>query len=599
LNIHRALLYDNAQERWLAYEDPVDVLMTTDPAKVLEVMSQIERRVEAQGLIAVGFVTYEAAAGFDSALTTHGAAELPLVCFALFRSFDVVAAPSVGSAVSGQLWRCSESAENYRQAIAHIRELIGAGSVYQINHTTRLQGTVSDGAKLFAAVAGGAPHGAYLEGDTHSIVSASPECFFSLDGDRVYSQPMKGTAAREGDPEQDRARGDWLKHSTKNRAENLMITDMVRNDLGRVAEPGSVEVSDLFALEQYPTVWQMTSRVQARTSASVTQLFQQLFPAASITGAPKKAAMEHIRQLESTPREIYTGAIGTIAPNRQAHFNIAIRTAWINHQTGVARYGAGGGVVWDSNPNEEYQELLSKTQILHQVIPAEDFELFETLGWSEQEGAMHLERHLARMLNSARHFGFAVGSAQQFAKAADEAVQLAIDARSKSDRPQGQSTDRYRLRLTLGSALRVRAELMPAPATTSAAQPVALSNQLVDSADPALGHKTTLRHMYQRARAQVAADYGDHVEPLLVNERNEITESDIANVVFELEGKRYTPPIHCGLLPGVMRGMLLDTGALEERVLSVGDLGQVDALYLINDLRGWRRAELVSRTLGP
>lgn len=190
MNIHRALLYDNARGRWLAYKDPVDVLTTTDPAKVLEVMSKIERRVEAQGLIAVGFVTYEAAAGFDSALTTHGAAELPLVCFALFQSFDVAAVPSVGSAVTGQLWRCTESAEDYCQAIAHIRSLIGAGSVYQINHTTRLQGAVSDGAKLFAAVAGGAPHGAYLEGDTHSIVSASPECFFSLDGDRVYSQPM-------------------------------------------------------------------------------------------------------------------------------------------------------------------------------------------------------------------------------------------------------------------------------------------------------------------------------------------------------------------------------------------------------------------------
>lgn len=593
MNIRRALLHDNAQERWLAYEDPVDVLTTADPAKVLEVMSQIERRVEEQGLIAVGFVTYEAATGFDSALSTHAAAELPLVCFGLFQNVEVVAAPQTNSATVGQLWRCTQSAETYRQAIERIRDLIGAGSVYQINHTTRLQGAVSDSAEQFAAVAAGAPHGAYLEGDTHTIVSASPECFFSLDGQRIYSQPMKGTAAREDDSAKDRARGDWLVNSAKNRAENLMITDMVRNDLGRIAQPGSVEVSQLFALEQYPTVWQMTSRVEARTKARVTQIFQQLFPAASITGAPKKAAMEHIQELESTPREIYTGAIGTIAPNRQAHFNIAIRTAWINNQTGVARYGAGGGVVWDSDPTEEYQELLSKTQILHQVIPAEDFELFETLGWSEQGGAVHLDRHLTRMLKSARHFGFDVGATCQFFAEAQSAIEMAVDKLATSRNTGAPKIGQYRLRLTLKGTAKFGAELMPAPATADAAQLVALSSQLVDSKDPALRHKTTQRHVYQRARNQVVADFGDHVEPLLVNERSEITESDIANVVFELQGKKYTPPLDCGLLPGVMRGMLLDAGDIEERILTVQDLTRVDALFLINDLRGWRKARLV------
>ena len=593
--IHRALLHDNAQDRWLAYENPVDVLATTDTAKVLEVMSQIERRVEEQGLIAVGFVTYEAAAGFDSALTTHVASELPLVCFALFQNFEVIAAPEVSSATVGQLWRCTQSAENYRQAIGHIRDLIGAGSVYQINHTTRLQGVVSDGAQLFAAVAAGAPHGAYLEGDTHTIVSASPECFFSLDGQRVYSQPMKGTAARDGDLERDRARGEWLKHSAKNRAENLMITDMVRNDLGRIAVPGSVQVSELFALEQYPTVWQMTSRVEAQTKASVTQIFQQLFPAASITGAPKKASMAHIQELESTPREIYTGAIGSMAPNRQAHFNIAIRTAWINNQTGVARYGAGGGVVWDSDPTEEYQELLSKTQILHQVIPSEDFELFETLSWCEHDGAVHLSRHLARMLKSARHFGFAVGTSGQFLEASQRALKVAVDGLATSSNADYPKPRQYRLRLTLNGAGKLSAELGPAPVSADTAQLVVPSSQLVDSKDPALRHKTSQRDAYHRARVQVTADFGDHVEPLLVNERGEITESDIANVVFELQGKKYTPPLSCGLLPGVMRGMLLEAGGLEERVLSVGDLAQVDALYLINDLRGWRRANLISQ----
>jgi len=595
VNIQHALLYDQARDRWLSFNEPVDELYTHDPAQVVSLMQAVELRVQSQGLTAVGYVAYEAAGGFDPALTTHPGGDLPLVCFALFEQSNEVPSPVLGGDASGQLWRLTESEEQYSSAIEGIRELIQAGDVYQINHTTRLQGVVSDPAQLFAAVANGAPHGAFLEGDTHTIVSASPECFFSLDGQKIFSQPMKGTVARNSDPALDQARGDWLATSAKNRAENLMITDMVRNDLGRIAVPGSVTVSELFALEQYPTVWQMTSRIEAETQASVKDIFRQLFPAASITGAPKRAAMNHIRQFETAPREIYTGAIGFIAPNRQAHFNIAIRTAWINKQTGVARYGAGGGVVWDSQPAEEYQELLSKTRILQQVLPTEDFELFETLSWSAQEGAVHLDRHLARMLKSARQFGLAAGSDRQFANAAEKAIQLAADALMANAAAPENAADKYRLRLTLGSTLKLRAELAPAPATAREAQLVALSFLLVHSNDPALRHKTNQRSMYERVRAQVAADFGDHVEPLLVNERGEITESDIANVVFELQGKKYTPPSECGLLPGVMRDILLDAGELEERVLTVTELAQVDSLYLINDLRGWRRAELATK----
>lgn len=583
--IHSALLHHNDTGQWLSFRDPVAVLATRDPRRVISLMSEVEARVESERLTAVGFVTYEAATGFDTSMSVHADSEMPLVCFGLFSSSETVAAPVASEPGSQQLWRFTESVQCHRDAIERIRDLIAAGSVYQINHTTRLQGVVSDAAQLFAEVAAGAPHAALIEGDTHTIVSASPECFFALDGEQIYSQPMKGTAARENDPETDQAQRDWLAASIKNQAENLMITDMVRNDLGRIAKPGSVQVSKLFAMEQYPTVWQMTSRVEARTQASVTDIFRELFPAASITGAPKRASMTHIQEIESSPREVYTGAIGYIAPKRQAHFNIAIRTALIDNASGVGRYGAGGGVVWDSMPEEEHAELISKTQILKQAIAWEEFALFETMAWSPQTGPKRLDQHLRRLAASARRFGLMFDRSRAL-----EAIAMAVVG---LDCPASEA--RFRLRLTLDGAGNFAAQLEPAPESITAPQALALVPWRVNSQDPCLHHKTTQRDVYVRARKSVAQIHKrEHVEPLLVNERGEVTETDIANLVFKMSGQLYTPPQRCGLLPGVMRDVLLQQGELQERVLRLDQLADVDKIYLINDLRGWRDATLLS-----
>lgn len=583
--IRSALLHHNDTGQWLSFREPVAVLATHDPKRVISLMNEVEARVESESLTAVGFVTYEAAAGFDPSMVVHVDSEMPLVCFGLFSSSEVVAAPVASDQGSQQLWRFTESAQSHRDAVEQIRDLIAAGSVYQINHTTRLQGSVNDAVQLFAEVATGAPHAALIEGDIHTIVSASPECFFALDGEQIYSQPMKGTAARGSDPAADQAQRDWLAASTKNQSENLMITDMVRNDLGRIAELGSVQVSNLFAMEQYPTVWQMTSRVEARTQATVTDIFRQLFPAASITGAPKRASMTHIQDLETSPREIYTGAIGYIAPKRQAHFNIAIRTALIDNASGLARYGAGGGVVWDSNPEEEHAELISKTQILSQVIAWENFALFETMAWSPQTEPKRLDQHLLRMAASAQSFGLMFDRPQALA-----AIAMTIGRLDCSV-----SEARFRLRLTLDKAGEFSAQLEPARESATAPQAVALVPWRVHSQDPCLRHKTTQRDVYIRARKSVAEVHNlKHVEPLLVNERGEITESDIANVVFKMAGQFYTPPQCCGLLPGVMRNALLQQGELLERVLRLEQLEDVEAFYLINDLRGWRDATLLS-----
>lgn len=583
MKILRALLHDNANDRWLSFQNPVEVLATSDAGEVLDVLRRVEARVEADQLTAVGFVSYEAASGFDAALSTHQRGSLPLLCFALFAKSEVMDVPLQSS--SGQLWRFTESTQSYRDRVDQIRDLIAQGTVYQVNYTTRLRGQVHDAEGLFAEVAAGAPHGAFLLGDSHTLISASPECFFSLAGEHIYSQPMKGTAARCKDPDEDRAQASWLLNSAKNQAENLMITDMVRNDLGRIATAGSVRVSELFALEKYPTVWQLTSRVEAQTRASVTEIFQQLFPAASITGAPKKSAMEQICRLEAEPREIYTGAIGFIAPNRRAHFNIAIRTAWIENASGIARYGAGGGMVWDSNPAEELQELLAKTRVLQRVVAMEDFELFETLAWSEQEGAINLQAHLARMHSSARVFGLPVAECEEFTVRVQRAIQQASEACQMDA-----SSDQARLRITLNGYGECEAVLTPLPPLATGPQRVALAASPVHSQDPALAHKTNQRQLYVQARAQVCDDHGAGCEPLLVNERGEITESDIANVVFVLDDKFYTPPLSSGLLPGTLRGRLLARGELEERVLLVEELAEISSLYLINDLRGWRAA---------
>ena len=389
------------------------MVVAREPDEVVAAIERVERRVNEDGLTAAGFVCYEAASGFDAALTTQHEHNLPLVCFGLFAQVEECESPiKAESKASEKPWRLDTQHHEYLADIVKIRELIAAGEVYQINHTLRLNTELGDAWQLFCQIAADAPFAAFIETDDFAIVSASPELFFRLQGNDLQSRPMKGTEARRDDPEADKRTSNWLGSSQKNRAENLMITDMVRNDLGKIAETGSVDVSGLFAVEAYPTVWQMTSTVHAKTQASLVDIFRTLFPAASITGAPKRAAMGQIAQLEKTPRGIYTGAIGYIAPNRQAQFSIAIRTSSVDKVAGSAQYGAGGGIVWDSTPVQEYVEMQAKTRILGTLQEQENMELFETLRWTPGEGFSRLQRHLRRMAKSAAVFGYPMDEQQ-------------------------------------------------------------------------------------------------------------------------------------------------------------------------------------------
>jgi len=562
----RVLLRHDRQ--WRLFESPQRVVQAYTTSEVLPALRDIESEV-ATGLHAAGFVSYEAASGFDPALLTLPRGELPLVWFGLFADFEVVQAPVDGVRSNPVEWTLATDMDHYRQRLEVIRRALADGRSYQVNHTERLHAERLDIVSLFALFAVDAPYAALIETSTCTIVSASPELFFELDENTVVCKPMKGTAARALTSAADRERARWLAASIKNRAENVMITDMVRNDLGRIARVGSVQVADLFAVQRLRNVWQMTSTVTAVTDASVTEIFSALFPGASVTGAPKASSMSIIRRLESTPREIYTGAIGWLGPGREARFSIAIRTAWSDRGSTRATYGAGGGIVWDSDTDEEFAELLAKTNVVRSVVEPE-FQLLETLLWTPAAGWFLLTGHLDRLAASADYFSF------QFDR------QTILD---KLDRLVVGAEEALRVRLTLDRSGAVGAARQSLSPTPSSIAELHLVSGWVETSDVLMYHKTTHRTRYEAA--------GAGREVLLVNAAGNITESTIANLVYRWRGERYTPPVEDGLLPGTFRAWMLELGTVRERSLPRHELLQIDELLLVNALRGVRKVERV------
>ena len=576
--LSKIVLRDPDEGCWYVYEQPVQVVTTTCLGEVEATLQAVEDLVETQGWFAAGFVSYEAAAGFDAKLATHSPdALLPLVCFALFdkrtqlqslgNSADLAAQDSGGIHESQINWHLTDSPGSYEARVELIKQRIAAGETYQVNLTTQLQGEGQVNFDTFRRIARDAPYGAYIEADTFNIVSASPELFFQCNRDTVICEPMKGTAPRGFSTSQDQHQAQWLQHSAKNRAENLMITDMVRNDLGRVAHPGSVETKNLFAVNAYPTVWQMTSTVTAQTPLGVTDLFRALFPGASITGAPKRASMAFINQFETTARAVYTGAIGMLAPGRSARFSIAIRTAWSDKQRHTSFYGAGCGIVWDSDAAAELAELQLKTQVL--ATESSSFRLIETMR-ATPDGVFLLDGHLTRLQSSADYFGFACDL--RLIKAELSALQV---------------METVKVRLTLARDGRFDIEVAGIP-SQPLPQPIMLTPESVNTQQPWLYHKTTCREVYETASSQVPVE----CEAVLVNNEGFVTESVIANIVYQLDGQLFTPPVDDGLLPGILRSAEVAAGKVLERSLHVSQVDEVERWFLLNTLRGWREASL-------
>jgi para-aminobenzoate synthetase/4-amino-4-deoxychorismate lyase len=372
---HSVMLLDQLTDtpQWRLFANPIAVLSTSQCADVMHCLDQAQTHV-AQGRYVAGYVSYEAAAGMDPMLTAHPSNGTPLVWLGVYEHC-VNAEPPSGRAGAFTLtdWRPSVSPDEYRECIAQIKTAIKRGDTYQVNYTLRLRSSFSgDPWALFAALhqAQCSDYSAYIHLGRYHVCCASPELFFSRHGHLLTCKPMKGTARRGATPSEDLELQQWLHHSKKNRAENVMIVDMIRNDAGRIAVTGSVKVEELFAIEKYPTVLQMTSTVTAEVFAPESEIFRQMFPSASITGAPKVKTMEIISGLEPDPRGIYTGAIGYLSPDGSSQFNVAIRTAVVDTQKGVAEYGVGGGIVWDSNADEEYEEWRTKARVLDHITSA-------------------------------------------------------------------------------------------------------------------------------------------------------------------------------------------------------------------------------------
>jgi para-aminobenzoate synthetase / 4-amino-4-deoxychorismate lyase len=603
-----ALIQDGADDRWLRFAEPVAVLAAFRVDEVQPAIAELVERVEREGLFAAGFLAYEAAPAFDPALAVHpgaSASALPLAWFALFRRAEAIAEPfavpdgAPGDSAAGYslgTWRPSLDETGYRRAFAAIKRLIARGETYQVNFTYRLRSSFrGDPAALCRdLVAAQRPrYAAYLDLGRFAVCSASPELFFHLDGRRLEARPMKGTAHRDLTAAADAEGARRLRGSAKERAENLMIVDMLRNDLGRVAAPGSVSVPELFAVERYPTVLQMTSTVTAESAAPLPAILAALFPCASITGAPKARTSEIIARLEDGPRGVYTGAVGYLAPGRRARFNVAIRTAMVDRERGEVAYGVGGGIVWDSAAAVERRECELKARVLTAALrrPWPEFELLETMRWTPGEGFAHGAEHLARLAGSAEYFGFPLDAAELRAR---------LDAFSGEGGEGSGAALRVRLLVDRRGGIRLEASALgevggEGPAADDAVgapagRPlrVALAPAPVDPDDPFLYHKTTVRARYDEALAARP----DCDEVLLWNPRGELTEACTANLVLRLDGEWVTPPVACGLLPGILRDALLAAGRVRERVVAVADLDRADALYLVSSLRGWRGASI-------
>ena len=566
------------ENSWLRFESPLDVMVARSCDEVQPLLREVELMVE-KGFYAAGFISYEAAPGFDAALKTKPPAEFPLLCFGLFNApKQIEPLIAVGTSSSDSGWSNQLNQDEFKDKIARIKNRLRAGHTYQVNFTMQRQKKFcGDPWGLFTGFACDAPYAAFIDLEEYAICSASPELFFDLHEGAIHLRPMKGTAPRGMTLAEDCFHRRSLQTSAKDHAENAMILDMVRNDIGKIADIGSISVEESFKLEKYPTVWQMTSSVSARTNASMCNLMQSLFPCASITGAPKVNTMHIIDSLEDQPREIYTGCIGFFSPKGDAQFNVAIRTALIDKNSQSLNYGIGAGIVWDSIAESEYEECQLKAKVINSPISCSNFSLIETILWRESGGYFLLEYHLRRMKDSAEYFDFRFDEAELQEKLGE--LEQAMDC----------SDSKVRILLDRKGELDISASLLPANMLNKS-QGARLAKQPVNSNNPYLHHKTTHREMYERAQAEVP----ECDDVILINERGEVTESTIANVVMRNGSDLITPPVTCGLLAGTFRQYLLDKGEVVEGIISREALIASEEIYLVNSVRQWQRAVLLS-----
>ncbi len=585
--------FDSSNRHSRLFLSPERLIVARHIDEIPRLFAQIDE-ASSQGLYVAGFLSYEC--GYHFGRFSYENSSEPIAWFGAYRSvqtFDhllqvqsnkhrekiqesISTAHAIAVADNASL---EISKDAYAAQIRKIKEYLAAGETYQVNFTDRLAFTTAlPPADVFAQLAAqqAVAYSAFLNFERSAILSFSPELFFKIEGDRIWTRPMKGTMPRGLDLIDDQRMAVRLRNDEKNLSEHVMIVDLLRNDLGRICCAGSIKVENPFAVEKYATLHQMTSEVSGtlRPEMQFYDIFRALFPSGSITGAPKHRTMQIIRALESRARGVYTGAIGFIAPNRSAVFNVAIRTLELKGAS--ASMGVGGGIVADSDPEDEYRECLLKASFI--TCERRSFDLIETILWDGE--FRWLDLHLDRLESSACYFDFAFDRRQ----ITSELLELpATHSFEKGAR------GRIRLVLTANGSTQV--QVTEAPNESNCIRAV-LADERTSSTDPFRRHKSTRRELYDRHYERARSDGFDEV--IFRNEKGEMTEGAISNLFLKKSGKLLTPPIASGVLPGIFRRQILETNPhSQESVLTLDDLQSAEAIYLCNSVRGLRRVTIV------
>lgn len=571
--MHRKTVIDfRALGERYTFTQPLKELKTRDLSEVADLLAQVESYQE-QGYYVVGYVSYEAAPAFEEKLAVHKAPLLAeyLLYFTVHDRVETSPIPLTYEEVDlPSKWREQTSAEDYEKAISQIHHHLRQGDTYQVNYTVQLKQDLS--ANPFAiynrmVVEQEAGYNAYVEHDEMAVISMSPELFFEQNDRELTTRPMKGTTQRGVTDQEDLAQASWLEQDPKNRSENMMIVDLLRNDMNRISEVGSEHVERLCQVEQYSTVWQMTSTIKSRLREDVdlVAIFRSLFPCGSITGAPKIATMEIIKNLEPQPRGVYCGTIGLLLPNGRRIFNVAIRT--IQLHLGKAIYGVGGGITWDSTWESEYREVHQKAAVLYRKQAR--FKLITT-GKISQKSLLFEDQHLERLTKASRYFAYPFDPEELRQKIEEECQ--ACDSHQDS-----------RLRITLSKSGEMKLSRQILTPLSPSFCKAKLCLQEADLNQSFTYFKTTHRpHL----------SLGEQ-EKIYHNKSGELLETSIGNLVLKINGKLYTPPISQGILPGIYRQHLLETGQVEEKVLTVADLNQAETIYGCNAVRGLYELEVI------
>ena len=570
--MHRKTVIDfRALGERYTFTQPIKEIKTRDLAEVADLLAQVESYQE-QGYYVVGYVSYEAAPAFEEKLAVHKSPLLGayLLYFTVHDRVETSPIPLTYEEVDlPSKWQEETSAENYEKAIARIQHHLRQGDTYQVNYTVQLKQDLS--ANPFAiynrmVIEQEAGYNAYVEHDEMAVISMSPELFFEQNDRELTTRPMKGTTQRGVTDQEDLAQASWLEQDPKNRSENMMIVDLLRNDMNRISGVGSEHVERLCQVEQYSTVWQMTSTIksQLRPDVDLVAIFRSLFPCGSITGAPKIATMEIIKDLELQPRGVYCGTIGLLLPNGRRIFNVAIRT--IQLHKGQAIYGVGGGITWDSTWESEYREVHQKAAVLYRKQAR--FKLIST-GRVSQKSLLFEDQHLERLTKASRYFAYPLDPKKLRQKIEEECQ--ACDFHQD-----------YRLRIGLSKSGEIElSRQILAPLSPSFCK-AKLCLQEADLNQSFTYFKTTHRPHLSLGEQEI----------IYHNVVGELLETSIGNLVLKINGKLYTPPISLGILPGIYRQHLLERGQVEEKVLTLADLNQAEAIYGCNAVRGLYELEV-------